>query len=181
MTSLDLGGSVDAVARRVLGWRLVSTVGGVTVEVMLTEVEAYGGDQDPASHAFRGRTKRNGSMFGPPGTLYVYRSHGIHWCANLVTGTVGDPQAVLLRGAEIESGRSQVEARRGRQSYLTDGPGKLAQALGISGDLDAHLMTNPPLILCAGELPDDYEVEATPRIGISKAVDRRWRFTAGTG
>lgn len=180
MSVLDLGGSVESVAHRLLGWRLTSTIGDLTVEVLLTEVEAYGGHQDPASHAFRGRTKRNGSMFGAAGTLYVYRSHGIHWCANLVTGSLGDPQAVLLRGAEIEAGRSHVEARRGRHDHLTDGPGKLAQALGISGDLDGHVVTELPLVMRAGELADDYQVSVTPRIGISKAVDRPWRFVAAS-
>ncbi len=178
MSVLDLGGSVESIARRMLGWRLTSTIGDRTVEVLLTEVEAYGGHQDPASHAFAGRTKRNGSMFDRAGTLYVYRSHGIHWCANLVTGSIGDPQAVLLRGAEVEAGRSHIVARRGRQDHLTDGPGKLAQALGISGDLDGHLVTDLPLVLRAGELPDGYEVGVTTRIGISKAVERPWRFIA---
>ena len=95
-----LDGPVEELARRLLGSTLWTDFGGRTA-VRLTEVEAYGGPDDAASHAYRGLTSRNSSMFGPPGTLYVYRSHGIHWCANVASGPEGDGQAVLLRGGEI--------------------------------------------------------------------------------
>ena len=87
-----------AAARQVLGWRLRTEFDGSPTEVILTEVEAYAGLDDPASHAYRGRTKRNGSLFAGPGTLYVYRSYGIHWCMNVVVADAATPNAVLLRG-----------------------------------------------------------------------------------
>ena len=96
-----LAGSVFDVARRLLGCRIRSVVDGATTEVALTEVEAYAGADDPASHAFRGQTARNGSMFGPAGTLYVYRSYGLHWCMNIVVGPPDLPHAVLLRGGTV--------------------------------------------------------------------------------
>ena len=133
----DLGGPVDVVARRLLGCVLWTDFGGRTA-VRITEVEAYGGHDDPASHAFRGRTPRNGSMFESAGTLYVYRSYGIHWCANVAVGRQGDGQAVLVRGGVVTDGHSTVLQRRGRADHLTDGPGKLTQALGITGRTRRH-------------------------------------------
>jgi DNA-3-methyladenine glycosylase len=175
----ELGvGPVTDVARAMLGWHLVSDVDGSSVEVMLTELEAYAADTDPASHAFRGRTPRNAAMFGRPGTLYVYRSYGIHWCANVVTSEVGSASAVLLRGAAIVSGRDHIVARRARTDHLTDGPGKLCQALGITGAHGGADLTDGPLRLLPGELPAGWRVETTPRIGISKAADRLWRYVA---
>lgn len=171
-------GAVPDVARKLLGWRLVSELGGTTVEVMLTEVEAYGGPRDPASHAYRGRTARNAAMFGPAGHLYVYRSYGIHWCANVVTGGEGEASAILLRGAAIVSGRTTVVERRGRADHLTDGPGKLCQALGISGEHDGIGLADPPVRLIRGALPVGWRIDATPRIGISRAIERPWRFLA---
>ena len=92
-----LGGEVTAAARGLLGRRLTSEIGDELCVVVLTEVEAYGGEHDPASHGFRGRRKTNASMFGAAGTLYVYRSYGVHWCMNVVTGPPGEAAAVLLR------------------------------------------------------------------------------------
>ena len=86
---LLLSGDVWEVARGLLGWTLESTIGGETAAVTITETEAYAGELDPASHAYRGRTPRNTAMFGPAGTLYVYRSYGIHWCMNVVVGEIG--------------------------------------------------------------------------------------------
>jgi len=175
---LPSGVDVVEIARRLLGWRLASDVDGAGVEVMITEVEAYGGTDDPASHAFSGPTPRNISMFSGPGTLYVYRSYGIHWCANVVTGGAEIGEAVLLRGAHIISGRDTAAARRGRSDHLTDGPGKLCQALGITGDLDGHDLATGPLRLSRGSLPDGWLIDATRRIGITRAVERPWRFVA---
>lgn len=181
MSFPDLGGPVAEVAARLLGCRLISEVGGRPVEAMLTEVEAYGGGEDPASHAYRGRTTRNASMFEGPGTLYVYRSYGIHWCANVVVGEPGEACAVLLRAATIEAGRSVAVARRGRADHLADGPGKLTQALGIDGEHDGVDLRDGPIRLEIGDLPSGWVVVSTPRVGISKAVELPWRFVAARG
>lgn len=171
-----LAGSVFDVARRLLGCRIRSVVDGATTEVALTEVEAYAGADDPASHAFRGRTARNGSMFGPAGTLYVYRSYGLHWCMNIVVGPPDLPHAVLLRGGTVTEGLGTIERRRGRHDHLTDGPGKLCEALGVTGDLDGASVFEEPIRLLPGSLSGRGTVLATPRIGISKAVAEPWRY-----
>ena len=164
-------------AARMLGWRVVSDIGGIRVIVELNEVEAYAGETDPASHAFRGRTPRNGSMFGPPGTLYVYRSYGIHWCMNVVVGPAGLARAVLLRGGRVTEGAAEVRVRRRRDDHLADGPGKLTQALGVTGDYDGHHMSEAPLrLLAPAGAPGN--VITTPRIGISRATKRPWRYVA---
>ncbi len=175
MTAPDLSGCVDRVARRLLGHMLVTDF-GTPVALVINEVEAYGGADDPASHAFRGPTTRNASMFGPAGTLYVYRSYGIHWCANVVTGAAGQGQAVLIRGGRVVEGMDKVVERRGRTDHLADGPGKLTQALGITGDHDGTSVLDGPVRLVPATSPDPSLVRATPRIGITKEVDRPWRF-----
>ncbi len=141
-----LAGDVVAAARGLLGRRLRSEIGGLACEVVLTEVEAYGGDDDPASHGFGGRTTRNASMFRAAGTLYVYRSYGIHWCLNAVTGAVGEPAAVLLRGGRPVLGEEHMRRRRGRADHLCDGPGKLAQALGVTGEQDGTSLLEGPVL-----------------------------------
>lgn len=170
-----MAGHVEKVARSLLGMRLRTEFGGRTTEVLLTEVEAYGGSDDAASHAYRGSTKRNGSMFGPPGTLYVYRSYGVHWCANVATGPEGTGRAVLLRGGMPLEGEAVMQQRRNRFDQLTDGPGKLAQALGIDGTHDGTSLFDGSVRLLprTGDAPG---IVATPRVGISKAKDRPWRF-----
>jgi len=171
----QLEGHVEKAARSLLGMRLRTGFGGRITEVLLTEVEAYGGSDDAASHAYRGLTERNASMFGPPGTLYVYRSYGVHWCANVVAGAEGTGRAVLLRGALPLEGEAIMQQRRGRLDQLTDGPGKLAQALGIDGSHDGTNLFDGPVRLLPrlGEAPS---IVATPRIGITKANERAWRF-----
>ena len=170
-----LSGPVDQVARRLLGHRLVTGFGGRTA-VRIVEVEAYGGDDDPASHAYRGPTARNTSMFGPAGMLYVYRSYGVHWCANVVTGPAGKGEAVLIRGGSVLEGEDIVILRRGRTDHLADGPGKLTQALGITGDYDGTSVFSGPVRLEPGPVPEPARVLATPRIGITREADRPWRF-----
>ncbi len=171
-----LGGDVLDVAPALLGMRLRTEFGGVITEVVLNEVEAYAGERDPASHAYRGRTARNAAMFGPAGTLYVYRSYGIHWCMNVVTGVEGVPHAVLLRGGIPIRGREEMVRRRGREDHLADGPGKLSQALGVSGEHDGGSVLNGAVRLLLGVSVPPEEVRATPRVGISKAQKRLWRF-----
>ncbi len=170
-----LAGDILDVAAALLGWRLVGDLDGERVVAEIVEVEAYAGETDPASHAYRGRTPRNGSMFGPPGTLYVYRSYGIHWCMNVVAGETGVARAVLLRGAEIVEGVDIAARRRGRDDHLADGPGKLTQALGVSDAMDGHDLRRAPLRLVEPRRRAKSFVTG-PRIGISKATDRPWRF-----
>lgn len=175
LRSLLKGPVLDA-ARGLLGARLRSDIDGDFTEIEITEVEAYDGTDDPASHAYRGPTARNASMFAKPGTAYVYRSYGVHWCLNVVTGEPDHGAAVLLRGGQPLSGIDVMERRRGRADNLTDGPGKLAQALGVTGEHDGiDLLDAGPLRLAPGKAPA-LPVLATPRIGITKAADRPWRF-----
>jgi DNA-3-methyladenine glycosylase len=169
-----LRGDPITAARALLGRRLVSTIGGVTVAVRLTEVEAYGGADDPASHAFSGETARNRTMFGPPGRLYVYRSYGIHWCANVVCGPVGSPAAVLLRGGIPVAGSAAMVARRGRADHLADGPGKLCEALGITGAEDGVDLSSGRVRL-EGRAASG-AITTSPRIGITRAQERPWRL-----
>ncbi len=160
-----------------LGVILVSEVDDRPVSLVLTEVEAYSGTGDAASHSHGGPTPRCASMFGPSGRLYVYRSHGIHWCANVVTEPEGVGSAVLLRGGRLIRGTDVAVDRRGRSDHLTDGPGKLCQALGITGAHDGLdlLDAASPVRLVTGSA---LQYTVTPRIGISKAVDLPWRFLA---
>jgi DNA-3-methyladenine glycosylase len=169
-----LSGDASSTARGLLGRTLESMVGGILTSVVLSEVEAYAGELDPASHAYRGRTPRNDVMFGPPGHLYVYRSYGLHWCANIVCGPEGTASAVLLRGGLPLEGREEMIRRRGREDHLTDGPGKLAQALGISGDHGGTSVLDGPVRLAGN--PRKGRIRATPRVGISRAQERPWRF-----
>lgn len=165
-----------SIGPRLLGAVLMTDVDGAQTSVVVTEVEAYSAD-DPASHSYRGRTPRNASMFGPPGTLYVYRSYGIHWCMNITTGPPGEASALLLRAGHPVDGREVMVARRGREDHLADGPGKLTQALGVTGNHDGVDVLDPasPIRLSSGTaLP----WKVTPRIGISQAVDVPWRWVA---
>jgi DNA-3-methyladenine glycosylase len=173
-----LGGEVVAAARALVGRRLRSEVGGLLCEVLLTEVEAYGGGEDPASHGFLGPTRRNASMFGPAGTLYVYRSYGVHWCMNAVTGPLGEASAVLLRAGRPVVGEEHMRRRRGRRDHLCDGPGRLCQALGVTGEQDGTSLLEGAVRLLGTPAPGTV-VTAGPRVGISRAVDRPWRFRLG--
>ena len=168
------------VARDLLGKILVSTVGGARCAGRVVETEAYVGPHDEASHAAEriGRTARNEAMFGEPGTAYVYRIYGIHWCLNTVTDTAGFPAAVLIRAAEPVEGIEIATVRRGGRPMrdLMRGPGNLCGALAITGALDRHDLSVPPLeIVDAPALRDD-EVACGPRIGITRAVDWPLRF-----
>lgn len=175
MTPADLVGPADEVAPLLLGARLETRRHGSVTAVRLVEVEAYRFD-DPASHSFRGETRRNRTMFGPSGRLYVYRSYGMHWCANVVTGGAGEGSAVLLRAGIPLDGVETMASRRGRSDHLADGPGKLCQALGIDGDDNgADLFAGGEIHLEEGA-PLDHD--RSPRIGISRAVDVEWRFVA---
>jgi DNA-3-methyladenine glycosylase len=163
--------SVHEVAPELIGAKLlVDGVGGVIVEV-----EAYD-HEDPAAHGYRGRTERNASMFGPPGHAYVYRSYGIHWCLNLVCEGEGVASAVLLRALEPTDGLDEMRARRGldQPRLLCAGPGRLCQALGVTREHDGLPLDRPPFELEAGA--GEVEVVAGPRIGITRAADKPWRY-----
>ena len=168
------------VAPSLVGHYLVSTLGGVRTAGRIVETEAYLGPDDPAAHSAAriGRTARNEAMFGPPGTAYVYRSYGIHWCFNAVTDREGHPAAVLIRALEPVEGLETMRERRGtRDRDLARGPGRLTEALGITGDQDGHRLQEPPLRVCEGTSPDPESIERGPRIGISRAVEWPLRFT----
>jgi DNA-3-methyladenine glycosylase len=166
------------VAPDLLGCYLSTTLPSGHVAGRIVEVEAYAGPDDPASHAAEriGRTARNEAMFGPAGTAYVYRSYGIHWCVNVVTSRLGYPSAVLIRALEPHSGLDLMETRRGGKRPLCAGPGRLAQALGITGDLNGHDLALPPLRLHAGRLHRGEEIGISPRIGVTRGADRPLRF-----
>jgi DNA-3-methyladenine glycosylase len=163
--------SVHEVAPDLIGVTLL--VGGVGGRIV--EVEAYD-QQDPASHGFRGRTPRTESMFGPPGHAYVYRSYGIHWCLNLVCGDEGVPEAALIRALEPTAGIDRQRRRRGTDDLraLCSGPGKLCQALGITGDHDGLPLDRPPFRL--RERRDAPEIATASRIGLTRATELSWRY-----
>ncbi len=146
----------------------------------IVEVEAYCGSLDPGSHAYRGMTKRNATMFGPPGHLYVYFTYGMHWCANAVCGDEGEGVAVLLRAAEPAQGLDQMRARRPaarRERDLLAGPARLSQAFALTGEEDgADLVTASHGVT----IVDDGTPPPTPaistRIGLSAGADLPWRW-----
>jgi DNA-3-methyladenine glycosylase len=149
---------------------LVDGVGGTIVEV-----EAYD-HEDPAAHGYRGRTARNASMFGPPGHAYVYRSYGIHWCLNFVCEAEGTASAALVRALEPTHGLDAMRARRGLDDprLLCAGPGRLCQALGVTRRHDGLALDEPPFRLEARA--EAVEVVAGPRVGITRAADKPWRY-----
>jgi DNA-3-methyladenine glycosylase len=179
------------------------------VAVRLVEVEAYQGPADPASHAFRGQTARNAVMFGPPGYAYVYFTYGMHFCVNLVCQPAGQPEAVLIRAGEVTAGFELAGRRRAgraadpraadpradggervrkvRDVDLARGPGRLCQALDIDRALDGADVCGPgsplgigPAAATAAHRPA--EICTGPRVGISQAADRPWRYwLAGDG
>lgn len=159
-----------------MGKLLVADGDDGRVSGRIVETEAYTAD-DPASHSSRGPTPRNAAMFGPAGHLYVYRSYGIHWCANVVTGVEGDGQAVLIRAIEPVEGAEIMLRRRGRLP-LADGPGKLCAALGIDDDDDGTDLVAPdsPIRMVDDGTTPPARPIVGPRIGITRAVDTPWRF-----
>jgi DNA-3-methyladenine glycosylase len=163
--------SVHEVAPELIGMTvLFKGVGGVIVEV-----EAYH-QTEPAAHSFGGPTRRNAVMFGPPGHVYVYRSYGIHWCVNFVCEPVGSAGAALIRALAPTTGLAAMRRRRGvkDERLLCSGPGRLCEALGITGAQNGLDLLSPPC-----ELQPRAQAAETvigPRIGISKAIDLPWRY-----
>jgi DNA-3-methyladenine glycosylase len=175
------------VAPRLLGCVLEHQTAEGLVAVELTEVEAYEGSVDPASHSYRGRTARNAVMFGPPGHAYVYFTYGMHFCANLTCGPEGTATAVLLRAGRIVEGAPLAAARRlaGRPAArvpdrdLARGPGRLGQALGIDRAQNGEDACDPgsPLRVRAAARPvAPAQISRGPRVGVSSAADWPWRF-----
>jgi DNA-3-methyladenine glycosylase len=163
--------SVHVVAPELIGAiLLVDGVGGTIIEV-----EAYD-HEDPAAHGFGGRTERNASMFGPPGHAYVYRSYGIHWCLNFVCEGEGIANAVLIRALEPTAGIPAMQKRRKMADLrlLCAGPGRLCEALGVTRAHDSLALDRPPFRLIAR--PHAFPLAVGPRIGITKAMDKPWRY-----
>jgi DNA-3-methyladenine glycosylase len=168
------------VGRALLGCLLVRDgPGAERAAGRIVETEAYTGLDDPASHAAAriGRTRRNDPLFGPPGTAYVHLNYGIHWCLNAVVGEEGVPAGVLIRALEPVDGIEVMRLRRGGRAGLTDGPGKLSQALSIGPEFQGHALDSPPLRILPGEAVPERDVRRSERIGISRAVELPYRFT----
>jgi DNA-3-methyladenine glycosylase len=174
---MDLGGRVAQVAPCLLGALVVHG----EVVLRLTEVEAYGGESDPGSHAFRGRTPRTEVMFGRAGVAYVYFTYGMHWCMNVVTGPEGTASAVLLRAGEVVDGLELARSRRpgARDRELARGPARLTKALGVDGTLGGTDLLDPasPLRLLPGPPVDPARVCVGPRVGVAgPGAPTPWRF-----
>lgn len=167
-----------AVARDLLGCVIGhATVDGV-VTATIVETEAYVGLDDPASHAFAGRTRRNEPMWGPPGRAYIYRSYGIHWLLNAVTEAEGYPAAVLLRAAAPVTGETLLAARcPGQQprDWLV-GPGRLTVGLGLDGTMNGATLGEGALWIASGTPVLDSAVRVSGRVGVSRGGERPWRF-----
>ncbi|MCC7358163.1 MAG: DNA-3-methyladenine glycosylase [Anaerolineales bacterium] len=181
------------VARELLGQRLVRLVDGRRLAGIITETEAYTGPSDLACHARAGRTPRTAVMYGPPGVAYVYFNYGLHWMLNVITEPKDRPAAVLIRGLIVTEGEAVVRQRRGRAgaaelAHLTDGPAKLAQALGIDRALNGQDLCAPetPLFIERAAAVPAAQVRVGPRVGLGRSVPEPWlsepwnfRATAG--
>jgi DNA-3-methyladenine glycosylase len=177
----ELADDVLEAAVRLLGTTFEADTPDGTVAVRLVEVEAYRGADDPAAHSFRGRTPRNGVMFGPPGHLYVYFVYGMHFCANISCLPDGEPAAVLLRAGEVVSDLGMARVRRPtarRDADLARGPARLAALLGLGRDhngLDVTDPTSPVRVRSAAPVDPDM-VRTGPRVGVAAGHTTPWRF-----
>jgi DNA-3-methyladenine glycosylase len=176
-----LSGPVLDAAPGLLGSVLRAESPQGSVAVRLTEVEAYDGENDPGSHAYRGLSRRNEVMFGVPGRLYVYFTYGMHFCMNVVCGPPGRPSAVLLRAGEIVEGVELARARRGgavKDRDLARGPARMCIALGIDRSHNGADLTDPASAVRLTLGGYDGPVGTGPRVGLREAADRPWRFWA---
>jgi DNA-3-methyladenine glycosylase len=168
------------VARALIGKTLASRTAAGLAAGVIAETEAYVAAMDPAAHGYSGFTPRVRSMFGPPGHAYVYRSHGIHFCLNVVTEREGEAAAVLVRALQPVEGLALMRARRGERIVDRDlcrGPGRLCQALGVTLALDGADLTASALWIAETPgLEAELSIATSPRVGISRAVDWPWRF-----
>jgi len=166
-------------ARELLAKHLVRRVGEPELVGRIVEVEAYGGADDPASHAYRGMTPRNQVMFGKGGFAYVYFTYGKHYCFNVTTEKEGVPGAVLIRALQSVSGIEMMQKNRGvkRLRNLTNGPGKLTQAMSITKEQNGlDLARSRELFIVKPRVKDDFEVVSARRVGIRVGVEKPWRF-----
>ncbi len=170
------------VAKDLLGKIIVRRVGRTILSGKIVEVEAYLGAKDPASHAYRGKTKRNEVMFHEGGLLYVYFTYGMHFCANVVTGKKDIGEAVLIRAIEPLVGVEAMKRNRGAaekrltEVNLTNGPAKLCQALGIERKENGTDLLGDKIFLTDGESMSKSDIGTSVRIGITQGRDKRWRF-----
>jgi len=167
------------VARELLGTILVRTNGHTVLRGVIVETEAYRGEGDPASHAYRGPTKRNAVMFGPAGHAYVYFTYGMHYCLNVTTEPTGNPGAVLIRAAQPTSAIEQMKKRRRTDQLrdLANGPAKLTQAFAVSRSLNGHDLTlGKKLFIVKGDSVEPLDIASTSRIGIRVGLEKPWRF-----
>jgi DNA-3-methyladenine glycosylase len=174
------GRETELVSRELLGTVLECETDDGIASGIIVETEAYLGEHDLACHAAAGRTARTEALYGPPGTSYVYFIYGMYWCFNAVTRTEGLPSAVLVRAIEPLDGIALMHKRRPRgrsEIELTNGPGKLCTALGITGSLSAKSLQRKPLVIREGEPVADHKVEVTTRIGITRCADWPLRWT----
>lgn len=170
--------STIQVAVDLLGCKFVTNIDGVRTGGIIVETEAYIGEDDPACHAFRGRTRRNGVMYGPPGYLYVYFTYGNHYMANVVTEEEDFPAAVLLRGLQPLYNIDTMSRRRGvsDESNISSGPGKLTRALGLT-TLHNGARLNGTMIYISGPANGSRTIMVSPRIGIGQGgSEKLWRF-----
>ncbi len=165
------------VAPLLLGCRLTRKVAGAEMVCRIVETEAYS-DIDAASHSFKGRTPRTEVMFGPPGKLYVYFTYGMHYCCNVVVGREGQGAAVLIRAVEPLAGMEIMRQSRGGRSgvEVSNGPAKVCQALQIDRTMNGHDLSQSPLLLERDDSVNPLRIVTTTRIGISKDIERPWRF-----
>lgn len=168
--------SPDKAAKRLLGCEVERKIGNKILRVKIVETEAYD-EEDEASHTFRGKTKRNEAMFKSAGHAYVYFTYGVHYCLNIVCGKEGYGSGVLIRAVEPVAGEKEMERNRGVSGVaITNGPGKICQALKVDRSLSGHDLSKTPLKLIKKDTLPNKEIISTTRIGISKAKDRVRRF-----
>ena len=167
------------VAKGLLGKVLVRRLGATELRGLIVEAEAYRGQDDPASHAYVGRTERNQVMFGQPGHAYVYFTYGMHYCLNVTTEPIGQAGAVLIRAAQPVKGIEAMRKKRGsdRIRDLTNGPAKLTEAFAVTTALNGHdLTTVSRLFIAENDKLEPFRIESTSRIGIRAGLDKPWRF-----
>ena len=179
LTRAFYGRNTVKVARELLGKILVRELGAVRLEGVIVETEAYRGWDDPASHAYRGLTRRNEVMFGEPGHAYVYFTYGMHYCLNVTTESVGQAGAVLLRAVRPIKGIAEMKRRRRKEHIqdLSDGPAKLTQAFVVTKALNGHDLTSgEKLYIVEPSHPEPFKVTTGTRIGVRIGGRKPWRF-----
>lgn len=175
---------LHALARNLLGKIFVRVLGSIILAGKIVEVEAYGGMNDEASHAFSGKTERNKVMFGEAGNLYVYFTYGMHYCANVVCGNSGVGMAVLIRALEPIDGIELMQQNRFGNTHmdnsklksLTNGPAKLCQSFGINRSYNGISLLGNELYICDAPPLNDSQIVISKRIGIKKSIDLPWRY-----